>query len=365
MTLTLDKDLLGNTLQIVQKFTSDRINTVQTLQGIYVVLDKKHMHLYATDLNVYSHASIPLISAEKTAFIIEPKKILEFIQFLQSGEITITVTENSITIIQGKTTGVFPIAHADEFPLPPKITEEEQTIPSEFFTKHLPFILFTASKDDARPVLTGINISTTPDGVVMVSTDGFRLSVVIEKSNATFPSVIIPASFLQEILKFMQSEKQVSFRFSEKEQIISFTFKGMEFCSRIIEGEFPPYNRVIPTETTTTTKIKKSELLRNTKLISIFAREHSNVIVYTFSPEGLLLSPKKEANAENSTTQDIEFKGEPLKVAFNYKYVIDLLNHIEGDDVEIQLSRSDAPVLFKVPQNPAFMHVIMPVRLSE
>jgi DNA polymerase-3 subunit beta len=100
-------------------------------------------------------------------------------------------------------------------------------------------------------------------------------------------------------------------------------------------------------------------------MISIFAREYSNVIMYDFTEKGLILSPKKEANAENTTTQDITFEGEPMKVAFNYKYVVDFLNHVDADELIVELLRPEAPVVFKTPGNDSFMHIIMPVRIQE
>lgn len=365
MKFTIDRDVFFNKINTVQKFTSDRLNTAAALQGVYVTIDKKKIHFFATDLNTFCHTVSEVSSEESTEFIIEPKKTLEFIQFLQAGDIHITIENNSILIEQGKTKGAFPVIVAEDFPLPPVLEEKNQVVKPEFLLQNLPFILFTASSDDARPVLTGINFVASEEDLTLVATDGFRLSLVKEKRKGTFSSMIIPADFLKEVLRYVKDAKEVSFTYSEKEHLVLFKVGETEFYSRLIDGEFPPYERVIPEEKKSTAVLKREDLLRNTKLISIFAREYSNVIVYDFSKDGLVLSPKKEANAENTTTQDIQFEGEQIRVAFNYKYVVDFLNHIDAEEIEVELLRSDAPVVFKIPKKDTFIHIIMPVRIQE
>lgn len=365
MKCTINKDIFLSEIGNVQKFTSSRLNTATALQGVYIKIEKGVLHMYATDLNTYCHAHMPVTTKDDVEFVIEPKKVIEFIQFLQPGDIHIELDGSSVKVSQGKTNGVFPIMVVEDFPLPPALEEEAEDISPEFLLNNLPFLLFTASTDDARPVLTGVNFVVSDEDLTLVSTDGFRLSLVKEKRKGTFSSMIVPAEFLKEVLRHVKDAKKVQFTFSDTENIIRFEVGNTAYYSRLIDGDFPPYERVIPDEKKTTVKLKKEDLLRNTKLIAIFAREYSNVIMYDFSSEGLVISPKKEANAENTTTQDIEFEGEQIKVAFNYKYVVDFLNNVEGEDLEVELLRSEAPVVFKIPGNETFMHIIMPVRIQE
>lgn len=365
MKLTIDKELFFESVQTAYRFSSDKINTPAALQGIYVVINKSEMHLYATDLNEFCHIIIPIIATGKADFFTEPKKLMEFLQVLPNGEIEINIRETSIQIVQKKTKGNFQLIDAKDFPYPPELKEKEQKIKSEFLVDKLPRLLFTASTDEARPVLTGINFVNVDGELTLVATDGFRLSVMKEKSSGTFPSMIIPSDFLREVLKQTKGYKEVGFTFSEKEQIVRFTIGKKELYSRLIDGEFPPYERVIPEEKKTTVTLNKDELLRNTKIISIFARDYSNVIIYDFSEKGLLLAPKKEANAENTAMQDIEMEGEPVRVAFNYRYMLEFLNNISSEEVVIELLRSDAPTLFRVKGDASFFHIIMPVRIQE
>lgn len=253
----------------------------------------------------------------------------------------------------------------EEFPMPPAIQEKEQRIESSFLTKHLPLVLFTASTDEARPVLTGVNFVSSDEELLIVATDGFRLSIIKEKSKGQIPSMIIPADFLQEILRSIKEVKEVGFAFSHEEKIVRFKIEDDEFYSRLIEGEFPPFERVIPTETKTKVSLDKAEFLRNIKLISVFARDYSNVVVCEFKQDGLTVRPKKENSEENRAFEEITIDGEDQSVAFNFKYVMDFLNHMEGKNINVEILRSEAPVVFKMKENPAFLHIIMPVRIQE
>lgn len=365
MKFTIDKDVLFESVQTANKFSSDKINTPSALQGIYVLLDKKNLHIYATNLNTFCHIAVPTITTKKAEIFIEPKKLAEFLQALQKGDVEIEVRETSIQVSQGKIKGNFQLVDAGDFPLPPKLKEKEQKIESESLVEKLSHLLFAASTDESRPVLTGINFVASEENLVLVATDGFRLSVVKEKRAGAFSSMIIPSEFLREIQQQAKGQKEIGITYSEKEQIICFTIGQREFYSRLIDGEFPPYERVIPEEKTTTAIINREELLRNSKIISIFARDYSNVIMYDFSKNGLLLSPKKEANFDNTAVQDIEIDGEPIRVAFNFRYMIDFLNNITSNEIVIELLRPDTPAIFKAKGDDSFFHIIMPVRIQE
>ena len=365
MTITFDRDTLIRNLNISSRFTSSRINTAQALQGVYILVKDGLVNFYSTDLNIYCHINEKIDMKSEINVVVEPKKILEFLNLLNPGPLDILFEKNSMLINQGKSRGVFPVNSIDDFPLPPNISIEFTKVSTEFLIKNLPFLLFTASTDDARPVLTGVNFVPSGDEIVMVSTDGFRLSVVKENSKTDFPSMIIPAFFLKELVKLIEKQAKVDFSYSEKDKIVCFRSDNIEVFSRIIDGQFPPYEKVIPESKTSTAKVSRQDLIRNTKLISIFARDYSNVVVYSFSKAGLIISPKKEANSENSTVQEIEYNGEPVKVAFNHKYVSDFLNSTDSKDIIIELLRSDSPVVFRSETDKSFIHVIMPVRIQE
>lgn len=366
MKINVSRDLLLDKLSLASRFTSNKLSSSTVLQGILLKAEAgKDIHLYSTNLNAYFHAVLENEKTEPFQIIIEPRKIIEFLQFLTPGQITLDVKEKQLTITQDKTKGNFPLMVSDEFPLPPEVAEEAVTLEASFLSGNLPLILFTASQDETRPVLTGINFANIDDDLMMVATDGFRLSIMKQKRKGNIPSMIVPADFLQEILRNMKEIKDVQFAYSKTEKLVKFAVGKDEYYSRLIDGEFPPFERVIPTETKAKAIVDKAELQRNIKLISVFARDYSNVIVCEFSKEGLSIRPKKDTGDENTAFQEIEMDGESQKVAFNFKFLLDLLNHIDSKEVIVEILRSDAPVVFKIKDNTGFLHIIMPVRIQE
>ena len=163
MQITINRDSIIQGLQTASRFVSDKLSSASALQGIYIKTAREGIHIYATNLTTFYHTFIKSKTGagEKTV-IFEPRKVIEFIQLLQPGDIDIEFKDSQITITQNKTRGAFPIILSEEFPLPPVLKEEKTTLSKKFFTENLPFILFTASTDDSRPVLTGINFVAEP-----------------------------------------------------------------------------------------------------------------------------------------------------------------------------------------------------------
>jgi len=365
MKISIKKSLFLEKITIATRFTSHKIGTPQALQGIYIKCEREKMDIYSTNLSYYYHTSLPINTTGTASILIEPKKLSEFLNLLEQEELSIDIEEKQIVVIQGKTRGAFSLFQASDFPLPPKIDQKESKVEAELFKKNLPLVLFSSSKDDSRPVLSGVNFIKSDEGLLVVSTDRFRLSLLRLDSKEPIKNMLIPAEFLYEVSHYVQGEMAVGFTFSEEEKIILFSVGENQFYSRLIDGEFPPFEKVIPTEARTTVDVEAQELLRSIKLIAVFARDQSNIIMCNFKKDGLWISPKLTTGNENSTQIDIDINGEEQRVAFNYKFLLDFLNIIKEEKIRIEILRPDAPVVFKIIKNEAFTHIIMPVRIQE
>lgn len=365
MTISINKEILLQKLIFASKFTSSKLSSLTALQGILLKNDGEHLHIYTTNLNYFYHTKIKTEERQPFTMVLEPKKIIEYLSLLSAGKIEIEIGDRTVTITQDKTRGEFPIIISTDFPFPPLIEEKPLKMKSQFFIKNLPLVLFSASTDDTRPVLTGINFVTQEDEMLIVATDGFRLSLLREKKEIDFPSIIIPSHFLSEIVSLLKEEEDFAFNHSIKEKIVRFQIGEHELYSRLIEGDYPPFSRVIPSEQKTKIIADKDELIKNIKLASIFAREFSNIVILQASKEGLHIFPKLDNKKTNVAYQEINIEGEDQRVAFNYRFLIDLLNHLDTKKVIIELLRSDAPAVFKTEKNPNYLHIIMPVRIQE
>jgi DNA polymerase-3 subunit beta len=236
---------------------------------------------------------------------------------------------------------------------------------TEFLVQSLPLILFSASGDDTRPGLSGVNFLSNGE-LLIVSTDGFRLSLIKTKKDIRFPSMLIPSDFLRELMQNVKETKDIYFSYSQKEKTVCFKVEGNEFFSRLIDEDFPPFERVIPQEKKTTIKLDKEEFLRNIKIISVFARELSNVVILETDERGVVVHAKNPEEGDNKTSLEAVVEGEKKqRVAFNFKFLLEFLSNVNGKSVTIEVLRPDAPVVFKTETNPDFLHIIMPVRVQE
>ena len=365
MKIILDKEIFLEKISLASKFTSNKLTSSNALQGVMLKIEKKTIHFYASNLNSYFHTQLNYESEKELKVVVDPRKIVEFLNLLSSGKIEIDFKEKQIIIIFGKTKGSFPLIDFEDFPIAPIIEQNKEILEKKLLEKQLPLVLFSASSDESRPVLTGVNFITDENDLLMVATDGFRLSFSKTKKTTNFPSLIIPANILEDVIHLAKEEKNISFAYSQKEKIIVFVLGDKEIYSRLIEGDFPPYERVIPVELKTKIIIEKDELLRNIKLASVFAKDFSNVVIFDVSEEGLRVRPKVDNGEDNTTFQEVEFEGEPQKIAFNYRFLIDFLNRISSKKLQIEILRSDAPVVFRLIGEANYLHIIMPVRIQE
>lgn len=371
MKFTLLKDIFLTKLNLASKFVSNRLSSISALQGVLIEIKKNEMHFYATNLNSYLHTTLKIDVKEEIRFVVDPKRIAEFVSLIQAPELSFEIKSNQFLIFSGKTKGIFPLINIEDFPPLPKIPDGKHFIKKTFLENNLPLVLFAASSDETRPTLTGVNFLSTGDELSIVTTDGFRLSLIkTEKQKGfSFPSLIIPAEFLSQILSFLKVDKNknidISFGFSKEEKAVVFTVEGSEFYSRLIEGDFPPFEKVIPNETNTKVKVSKEELIRNIKLASVFARDYSNIVIFDVRKDGLYIKPRIDNNTDEDTAfQESEFEGAEQKIAFNFRFLLDFLNHVEEEKVGIELARPDAPAIFKLENKPNFIHLIMPVRIE-
>jgi len=366
MKLLIEKSIFLESLSLASHFTSGKTISSLVLQGILLRVEDESLHLYASNLSSFFHTVIKTGKkmAEKAEVVIEPRKIIEFISLLPEGKINVEIKEKQIMIWSGENKGVFPLMSQTDFPFPPVVRDKEEKIEVGELRKAIFFTYFCAATDEARPALTGIDI-IPGDETLLVATDGFRLSLARIEKNLKIPKSIIPAEFLLEIFKHVKEEKETSFSYSLIEKVILFRIGQNEFYSRLIDGDAPPFEKVIPTERKTKITLNREDFLRKIKIVSVFARDLSNIVIVEITKEGVILKPKTDKTEEASSMLEAQIEGENQRIAFNYKFLLDFLNHVETKNIEVEILRSDAPVIFRPVGEKKLLHIIMPVRIQE
>lgn len=363
--MKINKDLFLEKINLASKFISLRISSSSVLQGINLKKEKENLYFYSTNLNFYYKGTLKTEEKENFNIIIDPKKISEFLSLLPPGDIDFVVKEKSVIISKDKTKGEFPFISSEDFPFIKTNIAKKQKLNIKILKKIFSLISFSASTDDSRPVLTGINFNTIDEITHLVATDGFRLSLYTIKEKFPFSSVIIPSLFLGEVLKLSGESDDIDFSYDEKEKILTFYLDEGEFSTRLIEGEYPPYEKVIPKESQTEVVVDREDFLRNIKIVSVFAKDFSNIVLLDINKDSIKITPKTSTKDEDFSVQEAEIKGEPIKIAFNSKFLIDFLSKADSDKVKIEFLRPESPTVFKMINNNDFLHIIMPVRVQE
>ena len=366
MNILINKGAFQSAITLASKFTISKFTTTTHLQGVLIKAENKLLHIISTDLSLYFHKTIKIKEAGALRVVVEPKTLIEYLSFLESGNIEIEIKNNQLIVSKEKDRGTFPIIEAADFPqLPSTDKEKGQKISAQFLIKNLPMVLFSASTDESRPALTGIKFLIQDNEFNMVSTDGFRLSLVRGEKEAEIYEMLIPSKFLDEVLKESKDEKEIIQFYSEEEKTVMFRVGDCDFYSRLIEGEFPAFEKVIPTESKTKVIFEREELLQKIRRMAVFAREYSNIIICEIKKEGVYFSPKTDGGSTGSSAfQEAEITGEDQKIAFNFRFIFDFLSNIKAKKIIVEILRPDAPVVFKEVGKKEFIHIIMPIRIS-
>lgn len=364
MKIVLDKQTLLDKLSIAGRFSSNKLSSIPSLQGICLESSENTLQIYSTNLNQYYHTSISAKGEGETKIVVEGTKLSEFLNLIPNGPVTLESDEKKITITKDKIKGNFATMVLDDFPPLPQAKDMGVPTQTTIF-RQVANVLFSAARDESRPILAAINFVEKEGELLMVSTDGFRLSLARSKTKEKYPPMLIPAAFLTDVSRSVKDSKNVEFAISNSEKIFVIKLGSDTFYTRLIDGEFPPFEKVVPNEHKTHIVVDHEELLRNVKIVSILARDHSNILIFDVVSNGIHIRPKTESGDEGGAFQEAEVKGDPMQVAFNYKFVYEYLNAVNGSQkIIIELLRPDAPVVFRSSEEKDFVHIIMPVRIQ-
>jgi len=281
--------------------------------------------------------------------------------------VELSESNNTVTVkcekSNSKINGIAPT----EFPKIDGTGEGVLDISPKEFTKDLQRVSFSAASDESRPILTGILMEVAPTQLTLVGVDGFRLS---EKKIPITVSgdfkVVVPAKALMEVARLASGEETLSIRLSKQENQIIFKSPNIEIYSRLLEGAFPDYKKIIPEGFTTKALINVEEFREALKIVSVFARDTSSVVKVVLNPEKsqMVLSASSSEVGENEAVTHASVEGEVAEISFNAKYLNDCLTNISGEEVEFKVTGALTPGIFTPAGSSGYLHLIMPVRIQ-
>ena len=362
MKIKLSKEQLLNGIQTVQTVVSPKI-TLPILSNMLIETKADTLRLNTTDLDIGISCEIPVDIMEEGAITIPAKRFSDIIRELPPGDIIINTKKNNQIDIEGeqcrfKLTGI----PKDEFPKFPEFKEKDIIqIEQSVLREMLRLTSFAVSQEESRYVLTGLLMEITGDDIRIVATDGRRLAKSEKKLIAAANkeiSVILPNKAVHEILRNLQDSGTVSFIPSTNQ--ILFDINGVLIATRIIEGDFPNYNQVIPKSASPKIKIKTQDLLAAIRRANLLATPDFQAIKFEVFTDKLVVSKSTPDVGESREELAIEYGGKEMMVGFNPQFLIDVLKNIEQETIELELLGPDKAGVIRLAD---YLYLALPMRL--
>ncbi len=369
MKLTIGKEQIINGLQAVQNVVSTR-TTLPILSNVLLRAEGSRLELTATDLDVTIVCSVEADVARPGATTLPVKRFFGIVRELASPTIELEVDEKHACVITAgpsycKINGLA----AEEFPPLPRFTEKKRVvIPQEKLKSMLRKTSFAISTDETRFVLNGIFFSLREHKVTMVATDGRRLALVDEEVDIPAESdgeFIVPTKAINELNRLLVTNGQVEIRFTDNQAAFALQDeKGFAVLviSKLIEGNYPNYRQVIPTEAKERVTLAREELLHALRRAEIMTSEKSNSVKLSFTENNLTITANTPEVGEARESMAVNYRGPNLAIAFNPAYLMDPLKALDNDEVYLELIDELSPGVLKV--NGPFLYVLMPMRMS-
>lgn len=374
MKLELLQEDLNRGLSIVSRFVASRPQ-LPVLANIFLSVEKNNqLRLAATNLDIGIQYWLGAKVEKPGQLVVPAKEVSEFVSYLGAEKLTLAAEGKlklKITSRSGET--VFNGMDPAEFPQIPAVNQEKTvSLSTAELSQVVNQVGFAAASDDSRPVLTAIYWQFTPAGYQMVATDGYRLSQktvavkevkLTDKEEAVF---LVPARSLIELVRLAAEEKEFRFGLTDDQNQVVFLLPSLQLNSRLIEGEFPDYQKIIPQQAKVKVMVDREAFYRAVKISSVFARESANIVKLKLEKEKIIISANAPSVGENKTEVEAKIEGQDLTIAFNYRFLLDFLNVIPEKEEEIifEFTEPLSPGVFKIKGDSSWLHIIMPVRVD-
>jgi len=373
MILSCLQENLSRGLSLVGRTAATR-TTLPITNNVLLSTDQGRLKLVATNLELAVSCWIGAKIEQEGTVTVPAKLLTEFVGSLPSDKIDMALTPTGKTVnlkcarFEARINGV----DAKEFPPIPRIEDGIVTKVELLALKQaVSQVVFAAAASDARPVLTGVNAEFEGRTLTFAAADGFRLAVhklPLAKAVEQKCVVIIPARTMAEVSRLAgEQDDTVEIRVNEQKSQIMFQFRDVEIVSQLVMGAFPQYSQLIPQSSDTRVVVDVGQFLRATRTASIFARDGSGIVRLMVTPGDdivpgkLSVSARAEEVGDDTGEIDAVVQGDAAKIAFNGKYLTDLLSMLKEEQVALEVTTPSSPGVFKPVGSDNYIHVIMPM----
>ena len=358
------------------------------LQNVLIQAHEGKLTFSGTNLETTITTSAEAQVEEPGAAAVPARLFSEFIGTLPDGPVELAIAEGAgmLRVTAGKTNTNINAANPQDFPPIPTAGDEAQTasVQAQALRDGIKQVVFAAADSEVRPVLTGVDLKLQGDSIVMAAADGFRLAVyrnTLENQVEEGMQAIIPAKTLALVERLIRNQEEpVGISIGAQRaggqgshQQAVFHVPEIEIVSRLLQGAFPDYERLIPADSTTSVTLDVKELQRAARSTAAFARDDAGITRMELTPEGegkgtLAISAKAQDTGENRVTMEVEItrgEGEGQRIAFNSRYLRDFLSAVSAETLSLSTSSQSSPGVFRSGNEGEYTHIIMPMEVRD
>lgn len=363
MKFRCERETLVDALTTAGRAVSSRGGQLPVLSGLHLSLDGDTLRITGSDLDLTITREVIVGGDVSGQAVIPSKLLIDVVRSLEGGAVEVDCREMDAAVRGGRSEFSIRTIAADEFPELPVAQGQEVTIEGASFVAALKQVIPAASSDDSRPILTGVLLTAEEGGLRMVSTDSYRLAVrdlpgtsVLESGQ----SVLVPSRALDEVSRVVGSADSLTLRLGERDA--TFEVEGLTVTTRLIDGDFPNYQGLIPDRNPNVLRVNRAALHDAVKRVRLMAQESTPVRLHMTS-ESLELVAVTQDVGEAHETLDATYDGDELTVAFNAAFLLDGVDVATGDEVRLETIDALKPAVLRDGEDQDFLYLLMPVRV--
>lgn len=371
MKVSCSQEDLSKGLAVVGRAVATRA-VLPITNNVLLATEGSQLKLAATNLEIAISCWIPATIEKEGTITIPARLVTDFVNSLPSGRIDMTLLPRSKSVElkcarhEARISGL----DAADFPAIPKITDG-LNVKAKAADLRLAIrqVVFAAASEESRPVLTGVHAEFDKDQLTLAAADGFRLAVhkmPLASPASSKTAIIIPARSLNELNRLLTDhEEPVEITVNSQKSQVLFHMRNIEMVSQLIQGTFPNYAQLIPQSYGTKAVVSLADFLRATKSASIFARDGSGIVRLQIMPKDgkgkMAISARAEEIGDNIGEIDAQVEGAESKIAFNSKYLVDVLEVLTEKEVALETTTSSSPGVIRPVGKDNYVHVVMPM----
>jgi DNA polymerase III subunit beta len=373
MNVSVMQEHLARGLGVVGRAVSSRA-TLPVLANVLLKTENAGLKLTATNLEIGINCWVPGKVTDEGEITVPAKLLTELVMSLPNQRIDLQFSpkDRSLKVSCGGSRSSIKGIEADEFPVVAAIGDTPiSSADSRVLREALGEVVFAAASDESRPILTGVLTRLAGDRMTLAAADNYRIAVrSLTLAKAVTPEIVIvvPARSYAELVRIMpDAEESIEITVTPNKSQVLFHVNGIDLVSRLIEGQFPNYEPVIPTGHTSRAVLDREAFLAGARRASIFARDSANIVKIEIggeAAEGVSITAHAVDVGDAADALEAAVEGQPTSIAFNARYLIDVLSNLGSDEAALELSGPLAPGVIRGVGKDDYVHVIMPVRTA-